>query len=194
MPVPLRLILGRTDRVVVALEAVTAYTTGIEMTLSVRARQQSGSAFVDDPLEFPFGHPMRPHQPGEIPPDVLRFGVQFSDGRKATTVGSALPWVHPGDLDEEPAGPVLTPSGGGGGGAVWDSELWLWPLPPPGPLAFVVEWPKANIELTKHEVDADLLIEASKDSEVLWPDEGRSRGSASTFQIVLGGEGDEVQD
>jgi hypothetical protein len=67
--------------------------------------------------------------------------------------------------------------GAGGGDGEWDSDYWLWPLPPPGPLTFVVEWPSAQIELTKHEVDAALILEASALSEKLWPEEAPTEES-----------------
>jgi len=170
-PVPLRLVLARTDRVAVALVGATAYSTGVALTLAVRSRRRSATedvdAFYDDPFGFPFGHPLRRrHQSGELPPETLRFGVQFSDGRKATTVGGMVPWAS--DAEEAPAGPVLHQGGGGGGNGDYESEFWLWPLPPPGPVTFAVEWPAREIELTKLKVDASVLTEASKRSEALW--------------------------
>ena len=60
-------------------------------------------------------------------------------------------------------------------------------LPPPGPLTFAVEWPSEQIGLTKHEVDAALLIEASNLSEKLWPGEGSDEASMSqSRRFVLG--------
>ena len=169
-PVPLRLVLAQTDHVAVALVGATAYSTGVALTLAVRSRRRATEdvdAFHDDPFGFPFGHPLgRRHQSGELPPEILRFGVQFSDGRKATTVGGMVPWA--GDAEEAPAGPVLHQGGGGGGNGDYESEFWLWPLPPPGSVTFAVEWPAREIELTKHEVDASAFIEASKQSEALW--------------------------
>jgi len=196
--VPLRLALGRSDRVVVALTAATAYTTGVELRLTVRKRlgpADGPEAFLDDPMDLPFGHPGIRHRghSGGLPPEILRFGVQFSDGAKATTVGDAFPWPHPGDPEKEPTGPVLAQGGGGGGAGNWDWDFWLWPVPPPGQLTFAVEWPKEGIELSTHEVDASLFIEASKSSEVLWPDDGRPRGSVSTSMVTLRASDDEEQ-
>ena len=120
---------------------------------------------------------------GELPPELLRFGVEFADGPKGTTTGG------PGTAAEgdPPAGPLLMPRDGGGGGDRWDQSFWLWPLPPPGPVAFVVEWPSEGIELTRHEVDAAPILEASKGSTTLWPESPDGGGSASTTRFTLEG-------
>jgi hypothetical protein len=60
--------------------------------------------------------------------------------------------------------------GGGGGGSSWSFSFWAWPLPPEGPLAFVVEWPKQGIELTQTEIDSALIRDAAKRAQILWPD------------------------
>jgi len=75
---------------------------------------------------------------------------------------------------------VLAQRGGRGGELEWEFDFWLWPLPPPGSFAFVVEWPSEQIELSRHEVDASLFIEASGRSELLWPEERGAGGSAWT--------------
>jgi hypothetical protein len=188
-PVPLRLVLARTDRVAVALVGATAYSTGVTFNLATRWRRggaiDDADAFYDDPFEFPFGHPTRRrHQRGELPPEILRFGIQFSDERKATTVGWTFPWAGDDEGEEEPSVPVLLQGEGGGSEGEWESEFWLWPLPPPGPVAFVVEWPAREIGLTKHEVDASVFIEASTRSEVLWPEEDAQNlaNPSSTFR------------
>jgi hypothetical protein len=145
----------------------------------------------EDPFGLHFGHPLRHrHHGGELPPEILRFGVQFSDGRKATTVGGALPGAGGYD-EEEPSSPVLTQGGGRGGGGDYESEFWLWPVPPPGPVTFAVEWPAREIELSKQQVDASAFIEASELSEALWP-AGDAWGDAtqsSTVGVIrLGGQ------
>jgi hypothetical protein len=169
----LRLTLARTDDVAVALVDAVAYSTGLSFNL-VTVSRAAGEPFlgVPDPFDYPFGFPTpRRGRGGELPPELLRFGVQFSDGRKATTTGwtgGVVPVFGAGD-EAEPVGPVLMQGGGGGGEDHWESSFWLWPLPPPGPLALVVEWPAKGIELTRHEVAAEPLLEAGSRSEPLWP-------------------------
>jgi hypothetical protein len=174
-------VLARADHVAVAVVGVTAYSTGIALTLAVRSRRGMIEDVYEDPFGLPFRHPIRHrHHGGELPPEILRFGVQFSDGRKATTVGGALPGAG-GYGEEEPSSPVLTQGGGGGGGGDYESKFWLWPIPPPGPVTFAVEWPAREIELSNQLADASVFIEASKQSEVLWPeDDAPDHGTQSS--------------
>src|SRR4051794_6574451 len=65
---------------------------------------------------------------GRVPDDLLRFGVDFADGGRATSLDILARRER---TDEPPAGPVLWRLGGGGGG-LWSHDIWVWPLPPPG--------------------------------------------------------------
>jgi hypothetical protein len=179
-PVPLRLVIARTERVAVAVVGAVAYSTGIEFTLDVRRRRAGyDDESIEDFLGATFGHPfglpgLRMRRRAELPAEILRFGVEYSDGRKATTVGGNPAW----DIDEadepEPPQPVLMERGGGGGNGGWEQKFWLWPLPLPGPFAFVVEWPSEEIELTRQEVDASLFLDPAQGSEQLWPEQDSS--------------------
>ena len=98
--------------------------------------------------------------------ELLRFGVQFADGRKATNLDRR---AH--DPDQEPDRPVLNQHGGGGGGLAWDMEHWVWPLPPPGPFTFVCEWPARGIAESGAEIDAGSILEAAGRAVTFWPDD-----------------------
>ena len=166
---PLRLLLARTDDVVVAVTDATGYPTGFEFKLVIRSRTRSYGIY-DEP--FDVGHPTlwRHRRPGsEIPPELLRFGIEFADGSKATNV-TGPPFLTPDE--EPPEGPLLLEHGGGGGGGDWDAKYWVWPLPPEGPLAFVCEWPAKGIPLTREEIDAGLVLAAASRAEKLWDDAG----------------------
>ena len=115
------------------------------------------------------------HHPGTARPDALHFGVQYADGRKATTMG----W-RGGGPPGETTHIVLAPGGGSGGPRTYDMHMWVWPLPPPGPVAFVAEWAAESIPLTRREVDAGAILEAARKSEALWPDEPSDEGGAWT--------------
>ncbi len=107
--------------------------------------------------------------------EMLKFGIEFSDGRRATNVGGR------GYGGDEPEGPVLWSMGGGGGGGRWHQDFWVWPLPPAGPLAFVCEWPAAGIALTRTEVDAQVLLDAAARARELFPDRASSDHPGSTW-------------
>ena len=183
--VPIRVVLGRTEQVAVAVVGVTAYTTGFSLTLACRWRSTPRDGDFYSDLEMFSGRGMRGPLGAELPPDLLRFGVQFADGRKATTVGGATPFP-PGltSPDEEPSGLILSPTGGHGSDGEWDQGYWLWPLPPPGALTFAIEWTSKGIEFSMHDVDAGLIIEASKSSEVLWADSGEEADSYHVTQLL----------
>jgi hypothetical protein len=177
-PVPLRLVIARSERVAVAVVGAVAYSTGIEFTLDVRRRRagyddEGAADFFEDSFMHPFGHPgLRMRRSAELPAEILRFGVEFSDGRKATTVGGHPAWeIAEAHGEGEPPQPVLSERSGGGSDGSWEQEFWLWPLPPPGPFAFVAEWLSEEIELTRREVDASVFLDPAQDSELLWPEQ-----------------------
>jgi hypothetical protein len=91
------------------------------------------------------------------------FGVGFADGRKAM-----LGRLFPPNLEEDPDGPVLMPRGGGAGGEEWRMGMWLWPLPPSGPLTVVTSWAERDQNERAVTIDAAELVEASEHAEQLW--------------------------
>src|SRR4029450_2055499 len=87
----------------------------------------------------------------------LRFGVGFADGRKATNLDPRR------DLGEIPAPDpptVRLVRWEGYDRLAWEVDVWIWGLPPPGPLAFVVEWPARGIPAARAQVDAGLVLAA----------------------------------
>ncbi|TME12051.1 MAG: hypothetical protein E6I70_16595 [Chloroflexi bacterium] len=166
--VPINFVLARTPRAAVTVQHITAYPTGFEFDVVVAARIEGE---IWDPMHGLGGFRGRPGQPGgEMADEILRFGIQYADGSKATSLGP--PMIGP--QDQQQKGPILQHQGGGGGGTVATQRFWAWPLPPPGPLAFVCEWPKYGISLTRHEIDADVIREAAKRAIELWPEGGSS--------------------
>jgi hypothetical protein len=89
----------------------------------------------------------------EIPPQLLRVGVQFADGRKATNITG-----H----DRPAAGPTMWPLRGGSSGRRLYQGYWVSPLPTSGSVALVCEWPAAGIQLVHHEVDGQLILDGAR--------------------------------
>ncbi len=156
-------ILVQTEKVAVCVTALAAYPLGFEFDLITMSTDDHDGF---DPLMFHQRHRMRGGASDDIPPEMLRFGVQFPDGSKATNTGGGL---H--DHREPPTGPVMQPGGGGGGGGSWRQTQWVWPLPPPGTLTLVCEWLAMGIPLTRSEFDAQLIIDAAARAQVIFSDE-----------------------
>jgi hypothetical protein len=162
--VPLHLVLVRTADLAVAIPSATAYGNGFGFDLAIRRAAANDDAFALDRTLHWLG------REGSPPPEVLRVGVQFADGQKATSLDSWGDYFDPQSWTQAPpSGPVLLPSGGGGGERVRSQSYWVWPLPPDGPLAFVVEWPALDVPLTQARVDAALIRQAAAQDEGLWP-------------------------
>ncbi len=172
--VPLGLMLARSEDAAIAVPAVQAYPTGLGLVLVARVRQRPG------------GHRSPQYSQLTYDPtsdEFVRLGVQFSDGRKATNLRRPRP---PG-AGEPPSGPLLTPLGGSGREGAWDASYWLWPLPPPGRLLIVAEWPAHQLSETSAEVDADPILEAAALAMTLWPEDDSPGGQVGQVQIAGGG-------
>jgi hypothetical protein len=154
------LVLASNERAAVYIGRCSVYPTGLELEVRVLVRGDD----LDPSLNGVY------HRPGEgsTYDEMLRFGIEFSDGRKATNVAGSWPGT------DEPEGPVLWGMGGGGGGGRWRQDFWVWPLPPPGPVGLVCDWPAAGLALTREEIDAQILLDAAARARGLFPDEPTS--------------------
>jgi hypothetical protein len=140
-----------------------AYPEGFSFVLAWITRKPANRA-VHDPLV----------------PNQLRFGIELSDGRKATTLD------HPGIPGQESPDVVLRRGSGGGTNYGWDFNFWAWPTPPPGPLAFVVEWEAEGVPLTRTEIDTERIREASARATKLWPRVAKDEGGRSMSVHLMG--------
>jgi hypothetical protein len=163
--VPLELVLANTDRLAVWIGHAEAYPNGLTLTVLLCGRE--------------------PAEPGaESGEGTWRFGVQFSDERKATVYGlgalAAFSQQHGASTaasavaiartpsDPPPDAPLLLGRGGGGSRNKWRQDYWLWPLPPSGELVIACEWPNLDLPLTVASVDADAIREAAGRAKELW--------------------------
>ena len=159
--VAVELVVVHTAQAAVAVSGLRAFGTGFEFTLSTVLRHEDRWRRVFDPR-------VQHHlQPGEQPPPTfVRFGLEFADGSVATNLAP-----HPVLAGRSvPAGPILAPNSGGGSGRRYDMRYWVWPLPPPGPLTFVCQWPALDIGESRAQLDAGLVLEAARRSVELWPE------------------------
>jgi hypothetical protein len=177
--VALELVLARSERAAVCITRLEAYSTGFGF--EILAFVAPGQKLDLDPmLVGARRHAALRFREGELPPEVMRIGVQFADGSKATNLDGLA------GVDERPAAPVMTEGGGGGGSGSWRQSEWVWPLPPPGPVSFVCEWPAAQIPLTRSEVDAQIVIDAAARLQVVFTASGRATGAwgSSRHRVV----------
>jgi hypothetical protein len=154
------LVLARTERVGVAITGLLPYSAGFEIFLTARIRP---GAEAGPGERVPAG-------PGPGGPlGSFRFGLQLADGTKVIGQrGGRGP-----DGGAEPDGPILRTFLGGGSPRSRLSRWWAWPLPPPGPLEFVCEWPALGVPEARAGLDAQLILDGAAQSIQLWPeDEG----------------------
>lgn len=150
--VPWHLNLLRSADVLAVLADVEAFPVGVSFSLVFRIRPGINREIGPGPR--------RPVMMGFHSSDGPRFGIGLADGQKIV-LGRHVDL----DDDKEPRGPLLISSGGGGNRDEWRVKTWLWPLPPPGPMTFVMSWPKLEIPETAVSRDANELIDAAENAE-----------------------------
>ncbi len=170
--VALELVLARSERAAVCVTRISAYPAGFTFDLLTVTDADAGEDL--DPHLMGIRHRLGRAGGAEA---QLRLGVQFSNDAKATNFGAGPGFA--GQRDEKPQAPVLHPQGGGGGPGSWRLGYWVWPLPPVGPLAFVCEWPAASIPLTRHAIDAQLVLDASARAQTIFQPGASSRPGAT---------------
>lgn len=164
--VPTRLILCRSEIVVVAANGIVAYPTGCEITVEVRSRGSGLNVPPDHPLMVGATSRASSGMPS-IPDGLLRVGVEYKDGSNATNLADPRMELS----GYEPEGPVFFVRTGGGHPGHWKWNLWLWPLPPREHFSVVTEWPIHNIELTKSQMDGSAIVEGAEHAVALWADD-----------------------
>lgn len=167
-PVAATLLVAKTDRAAVGVTDLLAFPTGFSVRVGAFARRSGGAELRPEEVGGWGMRRSRKIDEEALPDELLRFGVRFADGGKATSLGADARRAP-----RRPPGPVMMPRAGGGSDQRWEQDFWVWPLSPPGPLAFVCEWPAYGIALSRVEIEADLLRAAAADALAIWPEESR---------------------
>jgi hypothetical protein len=145
--VPVALLVARTDTHAVLVDGLLVYPTGFDFDLAVRRRP---------------GRPRQHRQRPRLWDDELRLEVCFADGRRADNDPRRWPRTSG---DQLPDPPLLYQSTSGADGG----HVWLWGLPPPGPLVFACQWPAEQIPPSQAVLDAGLVLAAATRATTLWP-------------------------
>lgn len=145
-------VIWRDGTTAVGLTGILAYSDIVEFTLTIWRRQPPEFSHLDLVRQRAHG--------GEVSPDFLRVGVVVADGRMATNL----------DDNHASADLVLVSHGGFGGPGGEEQRLRMWPLPPPGPFALVVEWPVVGLAERRVELAARAISAAAARVVPVWPD------------------------
>ncbi|MFI6321587.1 hypothetical protein ACIBG8_28910 [Nonomuraea sp. NPDC050556] len=169
--------LARTPNVAITLPTIHAFSTGCLINVDIVTRRQTLSTDDFQALQLSvFPHMItgvRADQP--LPDQLLRFGVRFADGAKATTVGQRLDRAQlPQDPPPGPQLSLLLPGmsmrSGDEDAGVMTMGLWLWPSPPRESFELAVEWPVGGIQLSIVELDGAAIAAAAQQAVPYWPE------------------------
>lgn len=165
--VPVQQLVARTEHTVIALHHVVAFPQGCVLALRLALRRGS---LDDSAWESVVGNHPEYVPDSTATEEGLKFGVRFPDGSKATTVEHAFRgWAPPSDKPERPM-LVEAGSDSSSNDQYYDSHqrLWLWPLPPPDPFEFVVEWQSMGLALTSTTLDGEAVVRAADRAMPFW--------------------------
>lgn len=174
---PLRFVLANTPTLALTVTNVYVYGNGFTFKLTLTRRDNAVFSrrmfrHLHEPLD----------RDSALRLDFLRIGLAFSDGRKATNLQSTMhESLTARSGGNERAEALLRSRGASGSDSVYKFDYWAWPLPSPGPLGFVCEWPSEELPLTRHDVDAETILGASKKARLLWGETGQQYGVDGSY-------------
>ncbi len=149
-------VVHQSDDAVVVVESLNVYPNGFTIQLGIHLNPH-----------HPPENAMRMRSVG--PQRLPRVGVRFSDGREA---GRRVRQRGTADLPKDEWGAPIEPfigfHGGGGGTGGWHFGVWVYPLPPDGPLEIFVGLPAAGLTETNVTVDGSAVRAAASQASVVW--------------------------
>ena len=153
--IALELLLARTQRLAVCLPELLVYPIGVAIRVLLVGREALSPEIASSP-------------------GAWRFGVQFSDGRKATSYGLGITAAGAGaaggnTTNRELSAPILRSPGLSGGGTRWQVGYWLSPLPTARDVTFACEWPDLALDLATATLDGARMHDAARRARDLWP-------------------------
>lgn len=159
--VGLSILLGQSDNVAVGITQMEAFSTGFRFTVAVRVREPRMD-------RLPLFHLVGAHPAGirSESEDRLLLGIEYADGRRASTISNVQ---IPGGMAPDDEQLTITSHNGAGGERAVDQTYWVAPLPPDGPVTVVMAWPGFGIPESRAVLDGVEIRAAAGRSRVLWP-------------------------
>jgi hypothetical protein len=161
--VPVDRVVAASDSAVVTVGALTVYGTGFEFEYLVRVRDEMLGELLVESLPG-WQRRRRLTSSSDLPPELFRFGLEFSDGSRVTTLTANVPF----EVRDKQFPPVMIPQGGGGTLARWTAAWWVAPVPPKGVLGFICEWPAAGLAVTRLDIECEPILNAAARAQELW--------------------------
>lgn len=170
---PERLRLADTAEGSLTLIELRAYPEGCWWELSAIVRAPDDWATASRAWNVLFGADRPVTAAGELPRELVRFGVRYRDGSSASTL-TRVPAMR--DDSRPPPEPPVLYARPTRAGVVYDSEwlqiglgLWQWPLPPDGPFELLFEYPLIDVPETTLVLDGTRIRAAAADAIDLTP-------------------------
>jgi len=142
--VPERAILGSSDSAVVALLGFVVYSTGFTFRLLTLLREPLGLRRISPSFDTVDPNPL------------LKFAIEWPTGAILSSLNKTPAF------NSQPDPPVLNSLGRSASSSEWRfyQEWWVWPLPPPGRVRLLCEWPQEGVARSGHEIDLYSLFAA----------------------------------
>jgi hypothetical protein len=170
VPVPTRLVIGRSSRAAVVLTRVVAYPQGFEFDVLLRLREGRIRPLLTSP-PYPTGDIRPPPNPflawrwqrmGDASAGAVRFELRAADTSWSVSNGQG-----PDDRADATA-PLLLPLTNSFTEERGDSRWWVEPLPPPRPLSLSCEWLGQEVPPAQSTISGQLIRDAAEHSEQIW--------------------------
>jgi len=152
---------------VITISVLWAFPVGFECAVAILTREPRGHR---SEVLGPFFLPKRNANTGHLewhPGEQLDFAIRFADGRTAhQALTEHAPSTPTNSQPEE--GVALTSCFSGISAQGAETVYWVWPLPPPGPIGFIFEWPALRVGRTVVEMESRPIREAASRAVELW--------------------------
>lgn len=157
------------DHLALGLIGVAVYSDGVEFRLEGRLRRDGLPAAEWNELCADFvGH--GPMGGPTNPAGRLRFGLVLGDGEKVLVEGFPYFGGEAQASDTTAHSLSRNSAGASGGSHSYSStdRLWLWPLPPEGPIEFVMQWPALDVDERRIVLDGSAMRDLATRVQRFW--------------------------